>query len=98
MNKVAQPAVSTEPGSTAPELSEYERLELTGAAGEGEQVFLVRVGFDESNPMNTVGGIQVYAKLKDGGQILKTVPDFDALYEDKYHTVGRLLSVQQRGS
>jgi len=34
--------------------------------------------------MNTVGGIQVYAALKNVGNILKTIPDFDELYEDQF--------------
>lgn len=72
--------------SAAPEtaeLSEYEILELKEASG-GLPVVKVTVLFNESNPMNSVGGIQVYAKLKNQGQILKTVPDFDKLYEDMY--------------
>jgi len=68
-------------------LSEYEKLELKETLESGEEILLVRVSFDESNPMNSVGGIQVFAKLKDIGQILKTVPDFDALYEDMFHPV-----------
>ena len=35
--------------------------------------------------MNTVGGIQVFAALKSIGNVLKTVPDFDALYEDQFY-------------
>ena len=35
--------------------------------------------------MNTVGGIQVFAALKSVGNVLKTVPDFDALYEDQFY-------------
>ena len=35
--------------------------------------------------MNSVGGIQVFAALKSCGTVLKTVPDFDALYEDKFY-------------
>jgi len=65
-------------------LSEYETLELKEAA-DGSPVVQVKVTFDESNPMNSVGGIQVYAKLKTMGQILKTIPDFDKLYEDIYY-------------
>ncbi len=68
-------------------LTEYELIELQEAAGEGETVLQVRVEFDESNPMNSVGGIQIFARLKDFGQLLKTVPDFDALYEDVFHPV-----------
>ncbi len=86
MDKVAQPAASGTLEGT-PVLSEYERLELKEAAGEGEEVLLIRVGFDEANPMNSVGGIQVFARIKGLGQILKTIPDFDALYEDVYHPV-----------
>ncbi|HNQ96823.1 MAG TPA: chemotaxis protein CheA [Treponemataceae bacterium] len=66
-------------------LSEYEILELKEAVPPGESVFIVRVTFDESNPMNSVGGIQVFAALKQHGQVLKTIPDFDALYEDEFH-------------
>lgn len=68
-------------------LSEYEILELFEAAGKGNDVQRVSVSFDESNPMNSVGGIQVYAALKGAGIILKTLPDFEELYEDKYHPV-----------
>jgi len=69
---------------SAHNLSEYEILELFEAAGTGNEVIRVSVSFDESNPMNSVGGIQVYAALKSAGIILKTVPEFEALYEDKY--------------
>ena len=68
-------------------ISEYEKLDMLEVSGDGEQVLRVRVSFDESNLMNSVGGIQVFAKIKEIGQILKTVPDFDALYEDVYHPV-----------
>ena len=64
-------------------LTEYEILELKEAAGS-EPVFQVDVTFDEDNPMNSVGGIQVYAKLKNLGSVLKTIPDFDKLYEDQF--------------
>ena len=75
-------------GTSAPgELSEYEKLEMLETAEDGEKVLRIRVFFDESNPMNTVGGIQVFAKIKELGQILKTTPDFDSLYEDIYHPV-----------
>ncbi len=65
-------------------LSEQDRTELAEAT-EGADVLSVRVGFDESNPMNSVGGIQVFSLLKQYGVPLKTVPDFDELYEDLYH-------------
>jgi len=68
-----------------PPLSEYELLELKEACPEGTKLWTINVLFDESNPMNSVGGIQVFAALKARGSVLKTVPDFDALYEDEFH-------------
>ncbi|MBP7494477.1 MAG: chemotaxis protein CheA [Spirochaetales bacterium] len=65
-------------------LSEYEILEMKEAAGKGQEVYQIRVRFDESNPMNTVGGIQVFAILKNLGQILRTEPEFEKLYEDNF--------------
>ncbi len=65
------------------QLSEYDVLELKDAA-DGAPVYQVKVLFNKDNPMNTVGGIQVFASLKDCGKILKTIPDFDKLYEDNF--------------
>ena len=88
------PAASSsapEPSGTADltalpvELSEYELLELKEAVSPGEKAWLVQVVFDENNPMNTVGGIQVFAALKQDGQVLRTIPDFDELYADDFH-------------
>lgn len=50
-------------------------------------VYRVRVTFDESNPMNSVGGIQIFAVLKRCGQVLRTCPDFESLYEDNFFPV-----------
>lgn len=72
-------------GDLAGLLSEYEILELKESVPPGEDVYIVKVTFDEANPMNSVGGIQVFAALKQSGQVLKTIPDFDALYEDEFH-------------
>ena len=81
-------AASFQPAVIAPGiaglLTEYEILELKESVPHGSSVFVVRVKFDESNPMNSVGGIQVFASLKQVGQVLKTIPDFDALYEDVF--------------
>lgn len=66
-------------------LSEYELLELKDACEAGQKLWGVTVLFDESNPMNSVGGIQVFAALKNKGVILKTIPDFDDLYGDEFH-------------
>lgn len=67
-------------------LSEYERMELKEASN-GKKVYKVSVHFDESNPMNSVGGIQVFAVLKELGTVLKTHPEFDKLYEDNFFEV-----------
>lgn len=67
------------------ELSEYDRLELEDAAEAGETVYQVKVDFNEDHPMNTIGGIQVFAALKDFGTVLKTEPDFEELYEDNFY-------------
>lgn len=74
-------------GPVAPNqsLSEYEFLEMKEAAGDDEEIYQVDVSFDEDNPMNTVGGIQVFAALKSIGTLLKTDPDFERLYEDVFY-------------
>lgn len=69
----------------ADSLSEYELLELKQSCQEGEKLWSITVEFDESNPMNSVGGIQVFSVIKAKGTVLKTNPDFDALYEDEFH-------------
>ncbi|MFI3257008.1 MAG: chemotaxis protein CheW [Spirochaetales bacterium] len=71
--------------SPATYLSEYDLLELKELCTNGQELWGVTVVFDESNPMNTVGGVQVFSVLKKCGNVLKTVPDFDELYEDAFH-------------
>lgn len=65
--------------------SEYEILEIKETLQKNDKLYAVSVRFDESNLMNSVGGIQVFAALKQQGSVLKTIPDFDALYEDEFH-------------
>ena len=81
------PAPSAPAASSAPtvNLTEYELAELKQGCEPGQQLWSVSVTFDENNPMNSVGGIQVFAALKACGTVLKTIPDFDALYEDEFH-------------
>lgn len=67
-----------------PKMTEDEYNELKEAC-EGSKLWCVAVKFDENNPMNSVGGIQVFAALKSIGNVLKTSPDFDALYEDTFY-------------
>lgn len=79
----AAPAQSS--GMILPDLSESEFAELKETCEGSQKLWCVAVKFDENNPMNTVGGIQVFAALKSVGNVLKTVPDFDALYEDQFY-------------
>ncbi len=79
------PAAPAPAASAAPALTEEEYSELKRNCGAGQHLWSVTVQFDENNPMNSVGGIQVFAALKACGTVLKTVPDFDALYEDEFY-------------
>lgn len=85
--KAQEPAAQAEDSGMppVPPLSESEFNELKDATPEGQKLWAVNTTFDESNPMNSVGGIQVFAALKNCGTVLKTVPDFEALYEDEFH-------------
>jgi two-component system chemotaxis sensor kinase CheA len=66
------------------DLTEYELLEFKQNSLPDENIYKVQVEFNENNPMNTVGGIQVYAILKKMGKILKTIPEFELLYADNF--------------
>ncbi len=83
----SQSSSSQSPALPGQGLTEYEVLELKEAAGQGTTVLRIMVRFNEDNVMNTVGGIQVFAALKDCGKVLKTVPDFEALYGDSFYPV-----------
>lgn len=83
--KPAKPAARGDKPAAGGKLSEYELLELEEHSGGGKSVFKATVEFDESALMNTVGGIQVFAALKDLGTVLKTIPDFESLYGDEFH-------------
>jgi two-component system chemotaxis sensor kinase CheA len=80
--KPAAPAVP----SAAP-LSDDELRELRESVDGATPIYRVSVKFDEHSLMNTVGGIQVYAALKGDGTVLRTSPDFEALYEDNFFPV-----------
>ena len=79
----AAPAASS--SIILPSISEEDFAELKQTCEGNQKLWCIAVKFDESNPMNTVGGIQVFAALKNVGNVLKTVPDFDALYEDQFY-------------
>jgi two-component system chemotaxis sensor kinase CheA len=88
--KPASPKPAPAPAAPAPVpaqaggLSEEELQELRESVDGGLPVYRVSVQFDINSLMNTVGGIQVYAALKGYGTVLKTTPDFEALYEDNF--------------
>jgi two-component system chemotaxis sensor kinase CheA len=82
--KVAKPAPTVK---SAGELSEYELLELKESVDGGQPIYRISVQFDEAGLMNTVGGIHVYASLKGDGTILKTVPEFEKLFEDNFFPI-----------
>lgn len=79
------PAASNTSIFNYPPLTQAEYTELKNAVEAGSKLWRVAVKFDPNNPMNSVGGIQVFAALKALGNVLKTVPDFDALYEDEFY-------------
>ncbi len=70
---------------TAFSISEYDLLELSQANPDNLPVYKIVVTLDESNPMRTVGGIQIFTSLRDISHILKTVPDFEDIYSDNFH-------------
>lgn len=88
--KAAKPPAAAAASRAAPSqtaaVSSDDAAELIDAAS-GVPVYKISVTFDESSLMNTVGGIQVYAALKNMGTVLKTTPDFDALYSDTFYPV-----------
>ena len=96
--KAAPSAASSKgPDYTQAGLSEYELLELKEAAG-GRRVYLLKVSFNQDNVMNTVSAIQVFASLRDAGSVLKTVPDFEKLYEDAFYpTVEYFIATEKAG-
>jgi two-component system chemotaxis sensor kinase CheA len=78
-------------------LTENEIKELKEAVEGTMPVYRVNVKFDPNSLMNTVGGIQIYAVLKAKGSILKTVPDFEQLYEDNFYpTVDYYLATNEK--
>jgi two-component system chemotaxis sensor kinase CheA len=81
----SQPAVAALSGG--PALSEYEILELREAAGPGRRIFRIALTFNPDNVMKTVSALHVFAALRDTGTVLKTIPDFEKLYEDNFYPV-----------
>ncbi len=77
--------VTEKKGAASGEKTSFEEITLDEISGYEGNAYRVTVDFDEHYVMNTVGGIQVYAALKEVGRVIKTNPDFDKLYEDNFY-------------
>ena len=83
--KTPQPESSGKSAATSNLPSPLTRAEYDDLCQQaGDKVTRLRVQFDESNPMNTIGAVQEFARLKDKGTIWITHPDFEELYEDNF--------------
>jgi two-component system chemotaxis sensor kinase CheA len=85
--KVAESSAVSGGVGSAGTLTSQEIQEMRESAGGEMPIYRISVKMDENGLMNTVGGIQVYASIKGLGSILKTVPDFEKLYEDVFFPV-----------
>ena len=83
----AAPAKAATVAAASSGLSDDEIQELMEAVDGELPIMRVIVKFDETSLMNTVGGIQVYAALKGVSTVLRTVPEFEQLYEDNFFPV-----------
>ncbi|MBN2547127.1 MAG: chemotaxis protein CheA [Spirochaetes bacterium] len=66
-------------------LSEYDIIELNDANHDRLPLYKVLIVLDETNPMRTVGGIQIFTSLREISTVLKTVPEFEEIYSDAFH-------------
>ena len=82
-----KPAPAPKPVVAIGKLSEEDIQDLKDSSPGGLPVLRIAVTFDETSLMNTVGGIQVYAALKSVGTVLRTIPEFEQLYEDNFFPV-----------
>ncbi len=86
--KPAKPKAAEAPAAAAANavtLSEYDMLEISENNPDNLPLYKVDVVFDETNPMRTVGAVQVFTSLRDIGTVVKTYPDFEELYGDDFH-------------
>ena len=73
-----------EPTNKSITMSEYEILEINESNPENLPLYKMVVVFDESNPMRTVGAIQVFTSLRDIALVIKTIPDFEEIYSEVF--------------
>lgn len=81
--KLAKEIVESRP-KTDFNLNEYDRYLIRSAPEEGYQIYEVYVLLNKNNPMKTVSGIQIHSILKEFAQIVKSIPDLDDLFQDKF--------------
>ncbi|HPY88268.1 MAG TPA: chemotaxis protein CheA [Spirochaetota bacterium] len=88
-DKSADEPIATEKSDVyddeASSISEYDLLEINESNPENLPLYKLIVSFDESNPMRTVGAIQVFTSLRDVALVIKTIPDFDDIYSEVFH-------------
>jgi two-component system chemotaxis sensor kinase CheA len=97
---VPRPSVAPVPAAVpvpVGSLSEEDLQELRESVDGGMPIYRIVVGFDESSLMNTVGGIQIYAALKGVATVLRTVPDFEQLYEDNFYATVEYYTASSKG-
>ncbi len=82
--KIAKEIVDSRP-KVDYDLNEYDRYLLRTAPEEGYEIFDVYVLLNKNNPMKTVSGIQIHSILKEFSQIVKSIPDLDDLFQDKFY-------------
>ncbi|HCC36377.1 MAG TPA: chemotaxis protein CheA [Treponema sp.] len=92
------PAPVQKAAPSVPGLTDDELREIKEAVDGSMPVYRISVKFDENGLMNTVGGIQVYAVLKNIGTVLKTHPEFEQLYEDNFFPVVDYYCASQKGA
>ena len=97
LNKIVKDAVQPEKPKTIQKkqqtdsdddkfkISEYDLMEINESNPDNLPIYKVIVGFDEANPMRTVGGIQVFTSLRDISLVLKTMPDFEEIYSEVFY-------------
>jgi len=87
------PAAESGGGLTAMDIQE-----LKESVDNSMPIYQVSVKFDEKSLMNTVGGIQCYAALKNLGTVLRTQPEFERLYEDVFFPVVNYYVATDKGT
>ncbi len=68
-------------------LTEYDKFIVDQELADGHLVYLVKVKYNEDNPMKTVSPFQTYSFLRDVGEVLKVVPTLEELEKEFCSTV-----------